>query len=126
MSAKYFTVEEANAALEEIKPLVAQLVEKQAQISTTAQAIQPLLSNIQDGIASQETSGLLLTFNEIESLLSAIQSHGCVVKNANVGLLDFLADFNGRDVYLCWKHGEDKIHFYHDIHDGFNGRKPIP
>ncbi|MEM7330457.1 MAG: DUF2203 domain-containing protein [Chloroflexota bacterium] len=125
MPSKYFTVDEANAVLKQVEPLVAQLVEKQAQISTAAQAIQPLLTNIQDGVASQETSNLVITFSEIEALISKIQAYGCIVKNANVGLLDFLADFNGRDIYLCWKHGEDKISFYHDIHDGFNGRKPI-
>ena len=125
MASKYFTLEEANSTLIKIKPLVSQLVEKQAKMSSTAQGIKPLLANINSGIASRETSELVILFAEIEALLTQIQSYGCVLKNASVGLLDFLADFNGRDVYLCWKHGEEQIEFYHDIHDGFNGRKPI-
>jgi hypothetical protein len=48
-----------------------------------------------------------------------------VVKDINVGLLDFLADRHGRDVYLCWRYGEPRIEFYHDLHNGFNGRQPI-
>lgn len=125
MPTRYFTVEEANALLPKIKPLVAQLVEKQAQVANAAQEISPLLSNLYAGVASEETNGLVQSFTEIEALLTRIQAHGCVIKNANVGLLDFLADFNGRDVYLCWKHGEDQIRYYHDVHSGFNGRKPI-
>lgn len=125
MPTKYFTIEEANNLLPEIKPLVARLVEKQAKIANTAQQIRPLLTNMYQSIASPETTELTQTFAEIEQLIAQIQAYGVILKNVNVGLLDFLADFNGRDVYLCWKHGEEQVRFYHDIHDGFNGRKPL-
>jgi hypothetical protein len=48
-----------------------------------------------------------------------------VVKDLNVGLLDFPARIDGDEVYLCWKLGEDRIRFYHRQDEGFAGRKPI-
>jgi hypothetical protein len=43
----------------------------------------------------------------------------------NGGLLDFLSERNGRDVYLCWRYGEPTISHYHELHTGYNGRRPI-
>ena len=61
----------------------------------------------------------------IQAALERIQSTGCVVKDIEVGLLDFPARMNGEDVYLCWRLGEDRIRFYHRQDEGFSGRKPI-
>jgi hypothetical protein len=61
----------------------------------------------------------------IQSALEQIQATGCVVKDLEVGLLDFPARINGEAVYLCWRLGEDRIRFYHSQDEGFSGRKPI-
>jgi hypothetical protein len=42
-----------------------------------------------------------------------------------IGLLDFPSLRDGREVYLCWKYGEDQIDFWHDMDAGFMGRQPI-
>jgi hypothetical protein len=61
----------------------------------------------------------------VETALEKIQATGCVVKDLDVGLLDFPARIDDQDVYLCWKLGEDRIRFYHRQDEGFSGRKPI-
>jgi hypothetical protein len=40
-------------------------------------------------------------------------------------LIDFPALYQGREVLLCWKLGEDRIAFWHGVDEGFRGRKPI-
>ena len=62
------------------------------------------------------------TFN---SALTQIIETGCVIKDLDVGLLDFPAIIDHQDVYLCWKLGEDRIRFYHRQDEGFSGRKPL-
>lgn len=54
-----------------------------------------------------------------------IQEIGCLVKDLDIGLIDFPTRYRGREVYLCWKLGETGIAFWHDVEDGFAGRKPI-
>lgn len=125
MRVKYFTVEEANALLPQVEPLMAQLLERRARISRLASQMQPLLEDIRSDVGSRDASELVLDFKAIERLVNKIQAYGCLVKDINVGLLDFLADRHGRDVYLCWRYGEPRIEFYHDLHNGFNGRQPI-
>jgi hypothetical protein len=39
--------------------------------------------------------------------------------------LDFPALKDGREVYLCWQHGEGEIAFWHEVEAGFAGRQPI-
>ncbi|MBI4150434.1 DUF2203 domain-containing protein [Candidatus Woesearchaeota archaeon] len=57
--------------------------------------------------------------------LEKLEGMGCVVKDLDLGLLDFLAYHDGREVFLCWKLGENEIKHWHELNSGFSGRKPI-
>jgi len=61
----------------------------------------------------------------LKSTLNRILQTGCIVKDLDVGLLDFPAIIDNQDVYLCWKLGEDRIRFYHRQDEGFAGRRPL-
>jgi hypothetical protein len=50
---------------------------------------------------------------------------GCVVKDLDIGLIDFPALYRGKEVYLCWRLGEPDIDFWHPTDEGFAGRRPI-
>ena len=125
MSAKYFTVEEANAILKTIEPWVAQLVEKRAKVSRMSLEMGPLLLDLRSNIGGSAPTEMTQDFADIERLVEKIQATGCVLKDINTGLLDFLSLRNGREVYLCWRFGETEIEFYHELHTGFNGRRPL-
>jgi hypothetical protein len=60
----------------------------------------------------------------LKQLLSEIQETGCVVKDLDIGLVDFPTLFRGREVYLCWRMGETSIRYWHG-EEGFRGRKEI-
>ncbi len=61
----------------------------------------------------------------LRSVLEEVQELGCVVKDLDIGLVDFPTSFQGREVYLCWKLGEPSIAFWHGVDEGFAGRKAI-
>lgn len=125
MPTKYYSVEEANTILETIKPFVARLVEKRAKVSRQSLDLGPLLTDLRSNVGSATTSEMTQDFAEIEQLITKIEASGCVLKDINSGLLDFLSLHDGREVYLCWRYGEDKIEFYHELHTGFNGRRSL-
>ena len=125
MTVRYFTREEANEVLTQLKPLMAQLLERRAKATRMSRQIEHLLEQPHIDIGGPITTELSQDFVIIENLLSQIRSYGCVVKNLEAGLVDFLAKINGRDVYLCWRYGEDRIAYYHEIHTGFQGRKAL-
>jgi hypothetical protein len=61
----------------------------------------------------------------VQSSIEQVQGLGCLVKDLDIGLIDFPTVFNGEEVYLCWKLGESGIQFWHGVHEGFRGRRAI-
>lgn len=62
---------------------------------------------------------------KLRHVIEAIQQTGCLIKDLDIGLLDFPTLLRGEEVYLCWKVGEPEIGFWHRIDDGYRGRRPI-
>ncbi len=63
--------------------------------------------------------------SRLKEAVEAVHEHGCLIKDLQAGLVDFPTLFQGREVYLCWKLGERGIGFWHEVEDGYRGRKPI-
>lgn len=125
MSLRYFTVDEANALLPELSPLVERLLALRAQITHESRALGEVLGDTQSDFGGPMASRLTAEFAEVEQLVQRIQSYGCVIKSLEAGLLDFLCERDGRDVFLCWRFGEPRIEYYHEVHSGYQGRKRI-
>src|SRR5581483_11883040 len=61
----------------------------------------------------------------LKAALEEVQEIGCLIKDLDIGLIDFPTTYRGVEVYLCWKLGEDGIEYWHGVEEGFRGRKPI-
>lgn len=57
--------------------------------------------------------------------LAQITAWGVVVRDLDSGLCDFRARHEDRDVYLCWRLGEERIGYWHELGAGFQGRRPL-
>jgi hypothetical protein len=130
---RYFTVEEANEALLEVRPLTEELVahrralvdlqERQSALTTRIAGnggdVTPSeLQEIQEQL-DEEVAGLARCVARIHDL-------GAVVKDLDAGLVDFPAQRGGEEVLLCWRLGEEEIGFWHTLEEGYSGRKPLP
>jgi hypothetical protein len=62
---------------------------------------------------------------QITQRIHAIAELGVIVKDLEAGLVDFPAMRGGREVYLCWRLGEDHIGWWHEVDSGFAGRQPL-
>jgi hypothetical protein len=69
-----------------------------------------------------EIEGVVQRTNQI---IDEISDLGCEIKDVERGLVDFPSEREGRLVYLCWKLGEDKICFWHELTSGYAGRQPL-
>jgi hypothetical protein len=61
----------------------------------------------------------------LKEVIDGIQEYGCQVKDLELGLLDFPTLYRGKEVCLCWRLGEPEIAFWHEVDEGYKGRKPI-
>jgi hypothetical protein len=57
--------------------------------------------------------------------MAQIERWGVVVRDLDSGICDFLAERDGRDVWLCWRVGEERIAWWHELEAGFAGRQPL-
>jgi hypothetical protein len=129
---KYFTRDEAEALLprvesllREIQTLRAQVVELEEQL---AELRVKLMSNgHQRGDEMQRAQASLMSASaEITRRVRNIAALGVLVKDLDMGLIDFPTLRGGREVYLCWRLGEgSRIAWWHDVDSGFAGRQRL-
>jgi len=120
-----FTLEEANAVVEVIRPLITQLMQVRQVIMEKQPAAWPILEKAAGNGGGRVASEIAFEFNQLDALVRKIQATGAELKDINTGLVDFRALREGREIYLCWKYGEDSIHFWHELDGGFAGRQPV-
>jgi len=125
MTVRYFTLEEANDSLVELEPLMQQLLERRAKAAHTRKQVSVLLEDPHADLGGPAFAEMTRDFVVIEDLIQRIRSTGAVIKSLEAGLLDFLAQLNGRDVYLCWRYGEARVNHYHELHTGFRDRRRL-
>jgi hypothetical protein len=125
MPAKYFTIEQANTLLPTIKPMLEEILVRRTHIVESRATILDLLETGQSDIGGRAASALVQDFIKIERLSNKIRARGCLLKDLNKGLIDFLSIQDGREVYLCWQIGEPNVAFYHELHTGFAGRQNL-
>ena len=130
---KLFSLTEAERTRSKVEPTLLEAMQSRRKMAELDKKLGALAERImrQGGMVvpyekaaklRMERDGLA---TNIQGALEQIESTGCVVKDLDVGLLDFPARLNDEDVYLCWRVGEDRIRFYHRQDEGFTGRKPI-
>ncbi|MGH9737692.1 MAG: DUF2203 domain-containing protein [Candidatus Acidiferrales bacterium] len=130
---KFFSLAEAESLRMQLEPLLIEAIEARRKIEDVDEKLGELAERI------QRSGGMLVPYEQaakwrrehnhfadaIRNAVERIHATGCVVKDIEVGLLDFPSRVNGREVFLCWRLGEDRIRFYHGMDEGFSGRKPI-
>ena len=122
---QYFTLQEANAALETIRPWMDEVQAIRQTILENQPEAWPAIEKSAGNGGNRALSNLVQDFEKLDALIHQIQDAGAQIKDINTGLLDFSALKNGREVYLCWQHGEDDIQYWHEVEAGFVGRQPI-
>lgn len=125
MQPHYFTLEEANSALRTIRPLIEEILAIRDDILKRRPEIWPVIERSAGNGGNATLSKVADDFDKLDRLVHRVLETGVQVKDINTGLLDFPAWRVDHEVYLCWKHGEDKIGYWHEIDAGFAGRQPI-
>jgi hypothetical protein len=132
MAPRYFTLEEANAAVDELRPVVEEMVmhhrrllEAQARRAVLAERAGSNGGDLTPTDFGEVEEELELEASALARCVERIQAAGALVKDLDQGLLDFPALRDGEEVLLCWRLGEDEIAYYHGTNEGFAGRRPL-
>ena len=132
MAPRYFTLEEANEALGELRPVVELMVEHRRRYLDASERRGALTEQAGSNGGDLTPSDFGEVEEELEREAGAlaraverIQSAGAQVKDLDRGLIDFPSLRDGEEILLCWHLGEDEIEYWHGPEDGFAGRQPL-
>ena len=106
---KYYTPKEANEALTIVRPMLAELMQLGERIRAHQPEYWSVVQKSAGNGGNPALSKLLPDFDRLDELLHKIQDMEIEVKDLGLGLIDFVALHEGREVYLCWKYGEESI-----------------
>lgn len=122
---RYFTLQEANATLDVIRPLIEDVQAIRRKILDKQPEAWPAMEKAAGNGGNRALSSMVQDFEKLDALIHRIQETDVLIKDINLGLLDFPALKDGREVYLCWQYGEGEIAFWHEIEAGYAGRQSI-
>src|SRR3954471_23951109 len=113
-----FTLDQANKAL----PLVTRIVRDIVNTHERATQLQAKLEE-STGRETALQSQLDSALEQLQVYVDELGGIGAELKDYESGLIDFPGRHQGRDVYLCWKLGEEKVDYWHELHSGYAGRQ---
>lgn len=122
---KTFSLEEANALIPQIEELLEELSSARDKLANMGTKLESMLHHANGNGGSKAGSEYAMVLLSFNAHLSFFQDIGCDLKDLDQGLVDFPSYRDGKLVYLCWKRGEDRVRYWHDLDSGYAGRQPL-
>jgi hypothetical protein len=130
---RYFTLTEAERMLPAVDRALRDALFHKAEYQAADAELNATMQGIRMAGGSRVNPGPILatrarrdaSTGALRAVFEKIEQIGVLVKDLDIGLIDFLTRYHGREACLCWKLGEERIRFWHGTDEGFAGRKPI-
>jgi hypothetical protein len=128
-----YTVDEANAALPNVRRLVERVVDVMPELPEMHETVRiKELRFRRDGSGEKEqeelaqaVAALRAAEMSIATAIRDLEAMDVTLKDANTGLVDFPGERDGEIVELCWRLGENEVANWHRLGEGYPGRKPL-
>jgi hypothetical protein len=130
---RFFTVEEANALVSSLQVEFGRIAQARSELAPLIQALggpDDAIAILHEGAPTppglaSEAQELRRLAGEITGAVERVNAFGCLVKDVEMGLVDFYAVVDGEPGFLCWQYGERSVAHWHALDEGFTSRKPI-
>lgn len=119
-----FTVEEAEALLPWLAEMLPRIRAARQVVLAGAQRIRRTADG-NGAVAGEPAQAYREALAELRRDVEAVTERGIVLRDPESGLVDFPTTREGREVFLCWRLGEDRVAFWHGPESGFSGRRPL-
>lgn len=144
--ARFYGIDAANAALPELRELLELLRDHREELVRLRDEAVELQSNVEAAAEKPGTSAgggggraagrdeaelrrlrlrMQGRIDQMQAAVARIDELGVTLRDIPTGLIDFPALVAGRQVWLCWRLGEDDIAWWHELTAGVAGRQPM-
>jgi hypothetical protein len=117
-----FTLAQANKSLSLVSRIVGDIVRCHQSVTDLHEKLEATKSAREKQTLQERLDA---DNKHLQEYVDELADVGCELKDFQTGLVDFIGRHQGRDVYLCWKLGETKIEYWHELHTGFAGRQAV-
>ena len=117
-----YTVDEANAALPELRERLERI---RAARQTILRAAERIRGQVAADGGGHEGKDYWEARASVKADIERLAEQGILLRDPETGLVDFPGEREGRRVFLCWRMGEDRVSHWHDVDSGFAGRRPL-
>lgn len=121
---KYFTISEANRALTLVRRIVADISRDYRRLCALHAACRTFDAKGNVVEAERARRKYASITDRLSELNEELEKIGCELKDYQLGLVDFPARLEGREVLLSWKLGEESVDYWHEIGTGYADRQP--
>jgi hypothetical protein len=126
---KLFTLDEANQLIPRLELAVRELQMRAAELRGRIAAlvmVDPAIRQLALAQIIERHPQLREAASRLAQAAEKIESHGCLLKDIDQGLVDFPWEMDeDQVVFLCWQIGEDAVIAWHPIEAGFAQRQPL-
>jgi hypothetical protein len=131
--ADFYDIDAANETLVEVGPLLATLADQRGELirlrdrtlAAHAAAATGGPAELDEGEAQRIRLRMQGIVDQMAAAVARIDGLGIMLRDIERGLIDFPALVSGRQVWLCWELGEDRIAFWHELDTGYGSRRPL-
>jgi len=144
--ARFYDLERANSRVPELREILESLRSQLAELTRLRDAVldrqsaveaategssggsRPADGSDEDGpddelrLIRLRMQGLI---DQMQAGVARIDALGITLRDIPTGLIDFPALANGRQIWLCWRLGEDDVEWWHEASAGFSDRRPL-
>jgi hypothetical protein len=126
---RVFSVEDANRTLPLVRRIVQDIVEAHAAWARVVERFEVATAlsraDAPDPEAEMLQRDAQRLAQDIQGFVEELEELGVEFKGFELGLVDFPSEREGRPVFLCWKLGEESVSFWHEVDEGYAGRRPL-
>ncbi len=122
---RHFTVEQADRALVLIRRIVADVIVDYQRLLDLNEVMEAACAAGGNDRIEACRDALLSTVEKLQNCLGELAEIGVELRDWGLGVVDFPAMADGREVFLCWQFGEPRVMHWHEQEAGDAGRQSL-
>ncbi len=122
---RHFSLAEANRALVLVRKIVGDVVGQYGRMIDLQEEVESAPGAGANDRTESLQRELVESARRLQGFATELDDVGVELKDWSLGVVDFPCLIDGREAYLCWRHGETAVEYWHEMCQDPSNRQPI-
>ena len=124
-TARTFTPDEATRTLVLVRGIVSDVIAEHANLLEQQEVIEAAQNGARTGQVRAARHSMLQSVNRLRACMGEMDLVGAELLDWSLGVVEFPCLLNGREVKLCWQHGQQTVEHWHEVGQDCGSRRRI-